>query len=105
MQLEKKTDVLNHVSKEINEILQENKEVFEGKGKLRNFQLNLHVNEEVKPIGQPTRRVPYHLQNKVIAKIRELEALDIIEETTTWVSPLVVTPKEDWDIRVIVYIR
>ena len=44
----------------------------------------------------------------MIEKIRELEALDIIEETrgpTNWVSPLVVTPKKDGDIRVIVDMR
>ena len=108
VQLEEKIEVVNHVSKEIEDILHVNEEIFEGVGKLRKFQLRLHIKEDVKPVAQTTRRVAHHLQNNVIEKIRELEALDIIEETrgpTNWVSPLVVTPKKNGDIRVIVDMR
>ena len=58
VQLEEKIEVVNHVSKEIEDILHVNEEIFEGVGKLRNFQLRLHIKEDVKPVAQPTRRVP-----------------------------------------------
>ena len=60
------------------------------------------------PVAHPTRRVSYHLKEKVIEKIKELEKLDIIEERdgpTDWVSPLMVSPKRDGDIRIIINMR
>ena len=44
----------------------------------------------------------------MLEKIIELEETDIIEKVegpTTWVSPLVIVPKRDGDIRTIVYMR
>ena len=50
------------------------------------------------------RRVPFHLREKVDKKLDELLAADIIEEVpeglTSWISPLVIIPKPDGDIRV-----
>ena len=99
---------VNHVYKEISDIITEYEEVFQGTGKLKDFQLQLHIDNTVKPVAQTTRKVPYHLQKKVIEKIRELEKMDIIEEIngpTDWVSPLIVTPKKDGDIRIIIDMR
>ncbi|XP_022796469.1 uncharacterized protein LOC111334923 [Stylophora pistillata] len=84
-------------------------DVFSGVGKLKNFQLNLHVNKDVKPVAQPVRRLPFGLRDKVDKKLDELLKEDIIEEVpsgpTERVSPLVVVPKPDGDIRVCVYMR
>ena len=84
-------------------------EVFSGIGKLADFQLKLHVNRDVKPVAQPVRRLPFGLRDKVDEKLDELLEKDIIEEVsgrpTEWVSPLVVVPKSDGDIRICVDMR
>ena len=54
-------------------------EVFSGVGKLKTRHVSLHINPEVKPVAQPLRRIPFHLRGAVEARIKELEALDIIE--------------------------
>ena len=81
-------------------------EVFSGIGKLADFQLKLHVNSDIKPVVQPVRRLPFGLRDKVDEKLDELLEKDIIEEVssrpTEWVSPLVVVPKSDGDIRICV---
>ena len=80
-----------------------------GMGKLKKFQLKLYVNEEVKPVVQPLRRLPFALRDRVSQKLRELENDDIIEKVegpTPWVSPLVVIPKNDGnDVRICVDMR
>ena len=82
---------------------------FSGVGKLKNFQLKLHVNKDVKPVAQPVRRLLFGLRDKVDSKLDELLKEDIIEEVpsgpTEWVSPLVVVLKPDGDIRVCVDMR
>lgn len=49
------------------------------------------------------RRIPFGLRDKVNEKLEELLKLDIIEKVTDgptmWVSPLVVVPKANGDIR------
>ena len=72
-------------------------QVFSGLGKLKNyFQLKLHVDEGVTPIAQAMRRILFSRKQKVIGKLEELEALDVIEkvdEPTTWINPLVAVEK------------
>ena len=48
--------------------------VFTGLGKLKNFQLKLHVDESVTPIAKAMRRIPFSRKQKVIDKLEELEA-------------------------------
>ena len=86
----------------------EYKDLFQGIGKLRNFQLNIHTDEKVIPVAQPIRRVPFSLREAVDRKITELLNLDIIESVdgpTPWVSPLVCVPKKNGEIRVCVDMR
>lgn len=78
------------------------KRLFEGLGKLKDHQVHLYVNNEVKPVAQPPRRIPFRMRAKVEEKIAEFEAADIIEKVdgpTPWVSPIVVVPKSNGDIR------
>ena len=67
------------------------------------------MNKDVKPVAQPVRRLLFGLRDKVDRKLDELLKEDIIEEVpsgpTEWVSPLVVVPKPDGDIRVCVDMR
>lgn len=85
-------------------------ELFDGIGKLKDFQVTLHINPEIQPTCQPHRRVPFHVREKVEAELRKLEAEDIIEKVTgptPWVSPIVTPPKpKDPDkVRICVDIR
>lgn len=78
------------------ELVENHPELFKGIGKLKDFQVKLHINTDVKPTCQPHRRVPFHLREKVENELRKLEADDIIEEVTgptPWVSPIVTPPK------------
>ena len=62
------------------------------------------MDDWVKPVAQPLKRLPFHLRDKVDFKLNEALEFDIIEEVpegpTEWVSPLVVIPKNDGDVRI-----
>ena len=91
------------------DIRQEYADLFVGVGKLKNYQLKLHINKDVKPVAQGVPRLPFGLRDKVDGKLDDLLAKDIIEEVpnrpTEWVSPLVVVPKLDGDVRVCIDMR
>ena len=84
------------------------KGVFDGVGKLKDYQVKLHVNPDVPPVAQPVRRTPFSLRDKVKKKVEELVNMDIIEPVegpTPWVSPVVVVPKQNDEIRLCVDMR
>ena len=84
------------------------KSLFKGIGKLKDFQLKISIVSSIEPVCQTARRVPYHQCDKLSQKLKELEKLDIIEKTTSpthWVSPVIVVPKSDGDIRLCVDMR
>ena len=91
------------------DVLKDFADIFQGVGKLKDFQLKLHINKNVKPVAQPLRRLPFGLRGKVGKKLDELLQEDIIEKVpcgpTEWTSPLVVVPKPDGDIRICVDMR
>ena len=90
------------------EIVDRYKSLFKGIGKLKDFQLKIPNDSSIEPVCQTVRRVPYHLRDKLSQKLKELEKLDIIEKTigpTHWVSPVIVVPKSDGDIRLCVDMR
>lgn len=83
-------------------------DVLKGVGKLQDHQIKLKTDPSVKPVAQPVRRTPFGLREKVEKKIEELMEADIIEpveEPTEWVSPTVVVPKANDDIRICVDMR
>lgn len=60
--------------------------------------LEIPIDEKVRPIVQPYRRVPAPLEKAVDKKIEELLALDVIEPVkgvSRWISPIVVVPKDN----------
>lgn len=76
--------------------------------KFKDVTLEISINEAIKPICQPYRRVPIPLEEKINHKIHELVQLDIIEpvnKPSVWVSPLVPVIKADGDIRICVDMR
>ena len=85
------------------------KELFTGVGLLKGYELKLNVDTSVKPVAQPVRRIPFGVREKVEKKLDELLTCGIIEEVpegpTSWVSPLVVVPKPDGDVRICVDMR
>ena len=91
------------------DIREEYVDILTGVGKLKDYQLKIHVNNDVTPITQQVRRLPFGLRNRVQRKLDDLLDKDIIEEVpntpTSWVSPLVVAPKQDGDIRICVDMR
>ena len=90
------------------QIMTDYKEVFEGTGKLEDYQLKLHIYPSVKPVAQPARRIPLSLRDKLKDKIDEVIGMDIIEPVevpTSWVSPVVVVLKANEEIRLFVDVR
>ena len=91
-------------------LIKEHSQLFVGVGKLKDTQIKLHIDENVTPIAQPARRVPFHMRKALDKALDELEDNDIIEPATgatPWVSPLVVFPKPNNpdEIRVCVDMR
>ena len=89
-------------------IMSDCKQVFDGAGKLKDYQVKLHVNPNATPVAQPVRRTPFSLRDKVKRKVEEPVSMDIIEPVnglTPWVSPVVVLPKQSDEIRLCVDMR
>ena len=62
----------------------------------------------MEPVAQQMYRIPFTLRDKVDKKLQELESQDIIEKVnspTPWVSPVIVVPKPNGDIRLCVDMR
>lgn len=67
-----------------------------GMGEYKGEPVHIHVDESVRPVAQPHRRIPFHVRKQVEEKLRNLEKDGIIERAegpTPWVSPIVVVPK------------
>ena len=83
--------------------------MFQGLGKLKGYQLKLHIDESVQLVAQPVRRIPFSRRAKVSERLEELLKLDVIEKVegpTSWVNPLVVVAeKQSGDIRICLGMR
>ena len=77
---------------------------------MRGKEIDLIIDPDIRPIAQRHHRVPFHLPEKVEKSLSELEQQGIIEKVpdnaqTDWVSPIVVVPKADNNIRICVDMR
>ena len=82
--------------------------LFTGIGQLKGVQVKLHIDPAVPPVAQKARRIPFHLRKKVEKELTNLQQQNIIERVegpTPWVSPLVVIPKKNGDVRICVDMR
>ena len=83
-------------SPRIDKLVEEYDELFHGLGKLKGYQVKLHIDESVQPVAQPHRRVPFHVRQQLEEQLKRDEELGVIERIegpTPWVSPIVVAPK------------
>ena len=81
---------------EINRLTNEYSDLFTGLGKLKGFQVKLHIDETVQPVAQPHRRTPFHVRKRLereLGRDEENCAIEKVEGPTPWVSPVVVAPK------------
>ena len=101
-------DKLSALPKSVQQILSNNAKVFDGIGKLKDFEVKLKVDPSVTPVSQRLHRLPYHTRKKVEDELDKLEDLGIIEkvqEPTPWISPLVVVPKTNGSVRLCLDMR
>jgi hypothetical protein len=92
----------------VDHILSEYNDRFQGLGQLKDFQLQLNIKKDVKPVAQPNRRKPFKIRQQFKKKIKQLldaDVIDKVEGSPPWVSPLVVIPKSNGDIRICVDMR
>ena len=102
---------INHVQDHScvsDELVRQHPKLFQGIGKLKDAGVKLHIDEAVTPVAQPVRRIPFHIRKKVSDELDNLERQGIIEKVkgaTPWVSPLVIIPKKNGDVRLCVDMR
>ncbi|XP_055309417.1 uncharacterized protein K02A2.6-like [Sitodiplosis mosellana] len=77
-------------------------------GKIKGVTIDIPIIPDVKPVAQPYRRVPVALEKLVDDRIEQMARQGIIEQVSgvaKWVSPLVVAPKGENDVRICVDMR
>ena len=89
---------------QLQDVLSRYPQNFQGLGKLKNHQIRLHVDDNIKPVAESERIIPYHLQHRVDEIISEMIDTGVIEEHPTsdpapWISNIVVAPKPDGSLR------
>lgn len=70
--------------------------------------IELHIDDSITPVKQQYYRVPIAYEAKTREKLEWMLKADIIEqvhEPVDWISPMLVLPKEDGDIRICIDMR
>ena len=102
---------INNVAEEIPEhqrLTRQFPNLFKGIGNLKGVEVKLHIDKEVTPVARQARRIPFHLRKRVEKELEHLESQGIIENVdgpTPWVSPLVIIPKKNGEVRLCVDMR
>ena len=66
-------------------------------------ELEIYMNEGVKPVVQPPRRIPHAMMGKLKAELDRMQSMGVIydiQEPTDWVSSLVVQTKDNGKLRI-----
>ena len=61
------------------DLIEEYDDLFHGLGKLKDYQIKLHIDENVPPVARPLRRVPFHVRKQLEDQLRCDEELSAIE--------------------------
>ena len=80
----------------LNTILSDYRQVFEGLGRVKGVEVEIHMKKGTIPVVHPPSRVPVHLREALNKELDIQESLGIIEPVegpTPWVSRIVVVPK------------
>ena len=80
----------------------QNSDLFEGLGCLPG-EHKITVDKSVTPMITPCRKISFALHDKLRDELKRMEDMDVIckeTEHTEWVSPIVIVPKKDGNIRV-----
>lgn len=88
---------------ELNSVLKEYSNIFDGLGKVNDFEHKITIDPAVTPKSQHLRRIPASQIEAVNNELDRMVEQDIIEEVTEpspWVSNLVIVPKKSGDLRV-----
>ena len=83
-------NMVNHKPPRHEQLMQQYPRLFQGIGKLKDIEIKLHIDKQVKPVAQPARWIPFHLRHQVEKQLKLLEQQGIIEQVegpTPWVSP------------------
>ena len=92
----------------LNSLLREYKDIFEGTGALKNFELIIQIDPSLQPCVQRPRRLPFLMKKQVETEIQKLLDQDLIQPVNfspKWVSLLVCVPKKNGDVHLCVDIR
>lgn len=87
-------DHVYRIDQTLNDILNRHAPMFQGLGKMKDFQVRLELQEGAKIPQLPVRRIPYHLRSKVEAEIDRLIQLNVVEpvpdptDTNLCINPL-----------------
>ena len=85
----------------LQKLLKQFEGLFEGQGKLSDFEAILHVDKNITPVYQAHYKYPYHFGKAINCELKRLESLDIIEKANgpqNWVSNIVATPKANGNV-------
>ena len=90
---------------DIASIIQQYPDNFKGLGKMKNYQVKLYSDENVKPVVVPPRTIPCHIRARVADSIDNMRKDGVIKEhpnnkPAPWVSCSVVLPKDDDSLRI-----
>ncbi|PFX18797.1 hypothetical protein AWC38_SpisGene16829 [Stylophora pistillata] len=87
---------------ELHSLLKEYSNIFDGLGKVNDFEHKITIDPEVKPKIQHLRRIPVSQIEAVTKELDRMLEKDIIEDVTEpspWVSNLVIVPKKSGELR------
>lgn len=99
--LVKQVDQLKFENKD--DVVKNYSDIFKGLGTFPGKPYHIQLNENIKPVVNPPRRVPLALHNKLKATLDELEKSNIIskvDEPTDWVNSLVIIEKPNGALRI-----
>ena len=108
LEVKQSINTLHAGDENIQRILQRYPEILKGVGKLKDFQIDLNIDQSVDPVIQRPRTVAFHKRENTVEEMKQLIKDDLIEpvtHATTWLSPIHIEPKDDGKVRICIDLR